>query len=85
MASDFLALLSRDFGHILESRDYVDLSIKSGKESDVKLFEAHSLVVCARCPYFKTILEKNINMNKKSSYFVKLENISPDIFEPLLK
>ncbi|EXX72912.1 hypothetical protein GLOIN_2v1785846 [Rhizophagus irregularis DAOM 181602=DAOM 197198] len=84
--TDFLITLSRDFANIMEDSDEYNVLIKVGAdENDEKSFHAHSLVLRARSPYFKTALSNNWAKKENDITVFYKPNISPYIFELILK
>ncbi|CAB4398175.1 uncharacterized protein OCT59_003190 [Rhizophagus irregularis] len=74
---DSIKILLSDFRQIYEKPDDFDIVINVGKGENFKSFSAHSVILRARCPYFKK--KKVIT----SEYY--LENFSPEAFEFILK
>ncbi|RHZ86410.1 hypothetical protein Glove_51g60 [Diversispora epigaea] len=63
-----------------------NVNIFVGVEPNIKVFKAHSLVLRARSSYFRAALSKNWAIKTKDNFYtLKKPNISPDIFEPILK
>ncbi|RIA96973.1 hypothetical protein C1645_871661 [Glomus cerebriforme] len=69
-------ILLNDFRQIYENSDDHDVVIDVGKGENNKSFNAHSVILRARCPYFR----KDRGMTK---YY--LEHFSPETFEFILK
>ena len=71
LIDDYEKLLEIDKGH--------DVIIYAGEDENVKEIRAHSLILCARFQYFRAT-------NKKDGKFIfKQPNISPQIFEIILR
>lgn len=84
--SIFLTSLSLDFSNILDDSDEYNVLIKVGSdECNEKTFQAHSLVLKARSPYFKTALSNNWVKKEGKMMIFNKPNISPYIFESILK
>ena len=84
--TDFLTSLSRDFSKIMDDSDEFNVLIKVGAdENNEKSFQAHSLVLKARSPYFRTALSNNWAKREGNMMVFNKPNISPYTFELLLK
>ena len=84
----YISKLVNDFSNLLKKSDYYDIEIKVGtdEQDDVKIFKAHSSILKTRCSYFKTVLSNNwIKRSNDGIILFEKENISPKIFEVLLK
>ena len=70
----------------MEVSDEYNVLIKvGGDENNEKYFQAHSLVLRARSPYFKTALSNNWAKKENGMTIFQKPNISPHIFELILK
>ena len=75
-----------DLTNLLIESDFYDIEIKVGVEQNVKTFKAHSNILKARSSYFKVALSVNwIKRSENGIILFEKENISPRIFEVLLK
>src|SRR5437763_13286213 len=84
----YISKLVNDFSNLLKESDYYDVEIKVGTNvrDGVKTFKAHSSILKTRCSYFKTALSNNwIKRSNDGIILFENENISPKIFEVLLK
>lgn len=82
---EFLTSLAGDFAHILENGDDHNVLINVGQDPNKQSFKAHSVVLRARSPYFKTALSNDwIRKEGTMSVFNK-PNIDPYIFSLLLR
>ena len=84
----YISKLVNDFSNLLKESDHYDIEIKIGtdEQDDVKIFKAHSSILKTRCSYFKTALSNNwIKRSDNGIILFEKENISPKIFEVLLK
>ena len=84
MASNFYSGLSHDLSLMLNDADDHNVIIQVGENQNTKEFRAHSNILVARSPYFKSAFSagwvtKNDNMIK----FQK-PNINPEVFEVIL-
>ncbi|RIA80181.1 BTB/POZ protein [Glomus cerebriforme] len=73
------------FGDLLDSGLGSDVIIEVGKESNIKKFHVHSIVLIAVSPYFHTAFSSTwVNRVNGNIHFEK-PNISPNTFEIILK
>ena len=85
-----LSTFSLKIGQLLEDDEFnTIIRVGGGKESsssEVKCFKAHSIILKVVSPYFKNALNNN-NMCMKDGNWIYLEkpNISPSVFEVILK
>jgi len=83
---ELLSDVSLDYEKLYESGKYTDISIHVGREPNSKIFLAHSLILCTRCPYFEDKLTGNTEVsNEIQQTTMAFEDIKPDIFEILLR
>ena len=83
---DLSSSLSADYEKLYKSGKYTDISIHVGKEPNSKIFFTHTLILCTQCSFF----EKRLNENSETSKEIQkaamtLEDVSPDVFEILLR
>ena len=83
---DLSSGLSSDYEKLYESGKYADISIHVGKEPNCKIFLAHALVLCTRSAF----LENSLTGNTETSDVIQrdaitLEDVSPDVFEIILR
>ncbi|CAG8615538.1 4157_t:CDS:2 [Acaulospora morrowiae] len=84
--SKFWSSLSQDFGNILEDSDDYNVLINVGDDSSgVSSFHAHSVVLRARSPYFRTALSNDWAKKEGGIMIFSKPNISPAIFSLILK
>ncbi|GBC09991.1 hypothetical protein RclHR1_09260005 [Rhizophagus clarus] len=83
----FLPKLSQNLLEILEDNDFYDITIEVGNDPYVKIFRAHMVILNYRSPYLRRILSTNVNEKKNDGILahIKLPNISPDIFQLVLR
>src|SRR5947207_12085809 len=77
--------LSKDFFLILNDVDDFDVIIQVGENQNTKEFRAHSTILRARSPYFKTALSANWVTKKNDMIMFNKPNISPAVFDMILK
>ncbi|GBC09995.1 hypothetical protein RclHR1_09260009 [Rhizophagus clarus] len=83
----FLPKLSQNLLEILEDNDFYDITIEVGNDPYVKIFHAHMVILNYRSPYLRRILSTNIIEKKNDGTLthIKLPNISPEIFQMVLR
>jgi hypothetical protein len=81
----FHADLSRELSLMLNDADDHDAIIQAGEDQNVKEFRAHSNLLRARSPYFKSALSSNEVTKKNNMIEFKKPNIKPNVFEIILK
>ena len=70
---------------MLNATDDHNVIIQVGENKDVKEFRAHSNILRARSPYFKSALSSNWVTKKNNMIEFKKPNINPTVFEIILK
>ena len=80
-----LTKLSQNLLEILNDEEYYDITIEVGKDSYVKVFRAHMVILNYRSSYLRRILSTNKNKNDGTLTHIKLPNISPEIFSVVLR
>ena len=81
---DLSSGLLSDYAKLYESSKYADISIYVGKEPNNKIFLAHALVLCTRSPFLENSLTGNAETSEEI-HAMTLEDVSPDVFEILLR
>ncbi len=76
--------LSKDLSLILEDADY-DVIIQIGENQNTKEFRAHSVILRARSPYFKSALSANWIKKKDNMITFSKPNVTPNIFDMILR
>jgi len=84
---DLPSSLSSDYKKLYESGKYTDVSIHVGKEPNGKIFLAHTLVLCTRSAFLENSLTGNTEVSPEEiqKAAVTFEDVSPDVFEILLR
>ena len=85
MSNQFLSRLSQNYIELLEDDEYYDVTIEVGEDPNVKFFRAHMNILCHRSPYLRRALSSNKKNNDSTLAHIKLPNISPEIFQIILK
>ena len=85
MSVQFFSKLSQNYIEILKDDEYYDITIEVGKDPNVKIFRAHMIILCYRSPFLRRTLVSNKKKNDDGLTHIKLPNISPEIFQIILK
>ena len=85
MGDKLLQKLSQNLLEILDDDEYYDITIEVGNDPYVKIFRAHMVILNYRSPYLRRILSTNKKKNDASLAHIKLPNISPEIFQIILR
>ena len=70
---------------ILEDDEYYDITIEVGKDPYIKVFRSHMVILYYRSPYLRRILSTNKRKNYGTLVHIKLPDISPEIFQIILR
>ena len=85
MTSRFHSSLSKDLSLILNDADDFNVIIQVGENQNTKEFRAHSVILRARSPYFKGALSNNWITKKNDMIMFNKPNITPTVFDMILK
>ena len=85
MSAQFFSKLSQNFIELLKDGEYYDITIEVGEVPNVKLFRAHTNILCYRSSFLRSTLASNKKNNDNVQAHIKLPNIQPDIFQIILK
>jgi hypothetical protein len=85
MASIFHSNLSKDLSLILYDSDDYNVIIQVGDNQNIKEFRAHSVILRARSSYFKGALSNYWITKKNDMIMFNKPNVSPTVFEMILK
>jgi hypothetical protein len=85
MLSQFFIILSQNYIDILNDDEYYDVTIEVGNDPNVKIFRAHMIILCYRSPFLRRTLSSSKKNNDGGLAHIKLTNISPEIFQIILK
>src|SRR5215469_10355525 len=83
--SKLLPKLSQNLLQILSDEEYYDITIEVGNDPYVKVFRAHMVILHYRSPYLQRVLSTNKKKNDGTLVHIKLPNISPEIFQTILR
>jgi hypothetical protein len=75
----------KNFESLFESKENYDVIIQAGEEPYIKEIYAHSFVLCCQSNYFRTAFSSNWAEKNDGKYIFKKPNISPHIFEIILR
>ncbi|CAB4399514.1 unnamed protein product [Rhizophagus irregularis] len=75
----------RDISSLLNDADDFNVIINVGKYENIKEFRAHSVILRARCPYFKAALSNGWITKQNDMIMFTKPNITPTVFEMVLK
>ena len=85
MSTQFFLKLSHNYIELLDDDEYYDVTIEVGEDPNVKIFRSHMNILCYRSPYLRRTLASNKKNNDNVLSHIKLSNISPEIFQIILK
>ncbi|RIA93821.1 hypothetical protein C1645_873867 [Glomus cerebriforme] len=85
MTFEFYPGLSQNFSQLLDDADDYNVVIKVGEYSNTKEFRAHSNILRARSPYFKSALSQKWATKKDDIINFTKPNVSPIVFEMIIR
>ena len=85
MSTQFFSRLSQNYIEILKDDEYYDITIEVGEDPNVKIFRAHMIILYYRSPFLRRTLASNKKNDDGVLAHIKLSNISPEIFQIILK
>jgi hypothetical protein len=85
MAPLFANSLLQDIAKLFTEADDYNVSIEAGEGNYKETFKAHSVILRARCPYFKIALSSNWVRKKDDTIIFTKPNLSPKVFKKILK
>ncbi|RHZ84154.1 hypothetical protein Glove_85g95 [Diversispora epigaea] len=85
MRTEFYSSLSQNFSQLLEDADDYNVTIKVGENQNTQEFHAHSTILRARSPYFKSALLNQWANDKKDMILFTKPNISSPVFTLIIK
>src|SRR3954463_14187257 len=85
MSTQFFSKLSQNYIELLEDDEYYDITIEVGEDPNVKILRAHMNILCYRSPYLRRTLANSKKNKDNVLSHIKLVNISPEIFQVILK
>ncbi|GBB91901.1 hypothetical protein RclHR1_19330001 [Rhizophagus clarus] len=84
MLNQFFPSLSKNYIEILDDDEYYDITIEVGDDPNTKVFRSHMIILCYRSPSLRTLASNQKNSDGALAH-VKLPNITPEIFQIILK
>ncbi|RGB24677.1 hypothetical protein C1646_803797 [Rhizophagus diaphanus] len=81
----FHSSLLKDISSMLNNSDDFNVIIQVGENNNIKEFRAHSIILRARCPYFKSALSSEWIIRRNDMIMFNKPNINPTVFEMVLK
>ncbi|RHZ84095.1 hypothetical protein Glove_85g83 [Diversispora epigaea] len=86
MRTEFYTGLSQSFFQLLEDTYDYDVTIKVGENQNTQEFHAHSIILSARSPCFKSALSNRQTNDKKDGMILFTKpNVSPPVFTLIIK
>jgi hypothetical protein len=85
MSSKFWTELTNDYEKLFETGIGCDVIIYAGEGQNVKVFHAHSGILCIRSQYFHTAFSNEWAERKDGKFIFKKPNISPQLFNIILR
>ena len=85
MLTQLFPKLSKNYIEILKDDDYYDVTIGVGEDPNMKIFRAHMIILCYRSPFLRRTLASNKKNSDGDLTHIKLQNISPEIFQIILE
>ena len=85
MSSKFWAELSNDYEKLFETEIGYDVIIYAGEEPNVKEIHAHSNILSIRSQYFRAAFSNEWAEKKDGRFIFKKSNISPNLFNIILR
>ncbi|KAG9287958.1 hypothetical protein G9A89_017553 [Geosiphon pyriformis] len=80
----FTETLIHDLDELLQHSDEYNLIIEAGEKAELQQFQAHSIILRARSPYFRRALSNEWAKKKEHILIFKKPNIAAKIFEIIL-
>ncbi|EXX77703.1 uncharacterized protein OCT59_029343 [Rhizophagus irregularis] len=84
MSTQFFSKLSQNLIELLKDDEYYDIAIEVGEDPNVKIFHAHTNILCYRSPYLRRTIATNKKNNDNVLTHIRLPKISPEIFQIIL-
>jgi hypothetical protein len=84
MSIQFFSKLSQNLIELLKDDEYYDVTIEVGEDPNVKIFRAHTNILCYRSPYLRRTIASNKKNNDNILTHIRLPKISPGNFQTIL-
>ncbi|EXX57222.1 hypothetical protein RirG_209140 [Rhizophagus irregularis DAOM 197198w] len=85
MPSEYLQEVANDYEKLLEDNEDCNVIIYVGENENVKELHAHSCILRIRSQYFRAALSKEWSEKKDEKFVFRKPNISPQLFEVILR
>ena len=85
MPFEYSQELIDDYEKLLKVYKGHDVIIYAGEDENVKEIHAHSIILCTRSQYFRTVLSNEWADKKNGKFILKKPNISPQVFKIVLR
>ena len=85
MSSKFWGELSNDYEKLFETEIGYDVVIYAGEEPNIKEIHAHSNILSIRSQYFRAAFSNEWAEKKDGKYVLRKPNISPQLFNIILR
>ena len=86
MSRQFFPKLSQNYIEILDDEEHYDVIIEVGKDTNMKEFRAHTIILRYRSPFLRqTLASDEKNDDDGVLTHIKFPNISPETFQIILK
>ena len=83
MTKIFYENIINNYRKLYETKEGYDAKVYAGEKPNVKEFHVHSFILKAQSKFFKIAFTEDIQ--KKDGYSILNSNISPKVFEILLR
>ena len=83
--SELVNNLVKDISNLRSGSVKYDLQIVAGQSPDTKVFDVHSVILCARSAYFNAALSSAQPIGANGVSVFKKPNISANVFSILLE
>jgi hypothetical protein len=77
--------VANDLEKLLEDDKEYNVIIYAGENENIKEIRANSSILCSRSQYFRTAFSNEWAEKKDGKYIFKKPNISPQLFEIILR
>ena len=83
--SELVNNLVKDISNLKAGSVKYDLQIVAGQSPDIKIFDAHSVILCARSSYFNAALSSAQPIEANGKLVFNKPNIAPNVFGVILE
>jgi hypothetical protein len=77
--------LLRDIGELYDGADDYNVKIQVGEDSEMEIFNAHSVILRARSTYFRSAFSSNWAKKEGDFFIFKKPNVTAIVFQIILK